>query len=254
MCCKCERDVSRAGFSDSQWLAGSTSKCKECVSEEGMKAAVRLRTCRTCGIEKCKDAFSKSQWSMAHKTGSQCQDCSQQKVKANEEGFRKKYGARSGNAAGETAQVQKLIADKTAAERWVMEASELALPSENLKSYQAMHCLRSTSNWCGRAMEPDDSGIPAKQKLSLLQAVHEELSHMGNRDGIVKALQEEGKSWRNVQLDAQFIVSRCERCRKNTQRGLSQASVRHLPTPGQVGVGFLHSLQSKSFRWEGCCS
>ena len=254
MCCKCERDVSRAGFSDSHWLEGSTSKCKECVSEEGMKAAVRLRTCRTCGIEKCKAAFSKSQWSMAHKTGSQCQDCSQQKVKANEEGFRKKYGARSGNAAGETAQVQKLIADKTAAERWVMEASELALPSENLKSYQAMHCLRSTSNWCGRAMEPDDSGIPAKQKLSLLQAVHEELSHMGNRDGIVKALQEEGKSWRNVQLDAQFIVSRCERCRKNTQRGLSQASVRHLPTPGQVGVGFLHSLQSKSFRWEGCCS
>lgn len=202
-----------------------------------MKATVRLRTCRNCGIEKCKDAFSKSQWSMSQKTGSQCQVCSQQKVQANEENFTKKYCAVGGNAAGENAEVQKLIADKADAERWVMEASELALPSENLKSYQAMHCLRSSPNWSGRAMEPDESGIPAKHKLSFLKAVHEELSHMGNRDGIVQALQEEGKSWKNLQLDAQFVVSRCERCRKNTQRGLSGPSVRHLPTPGQVGVG-----------------
>ena len=79
--------------------------------------------------------------------------------------------------------------DKTFAQRWLIEAPLLALPSENLKSYQAM---------CGIS------------KHELLTTAHEELSHTGGRDAIVTALTEEGKKWNNMAVDAQWVVNRCE--------------------------------------------
>ena len=63
---------------------------------------------------------------------------------------------------------------------------------------------------------------------------------MGGRDELVLALKEEGKTWSNVALDAQWVVNRCEDCRKQTTRDCRKPQPRHLPTPGRAGevIGF----------------
>ena len=116
-----------------------------------------------------------------------------------------------------------------------MEAPLEALPSETQKSYQALKILRAREGSKMSSSKPDNSGIPVADKIAFLKGVHEDLSHLGGRDAIVTALKEEGKTWQNVDMDAEWICKRCERCLSGTTRGKAKGETRHLPTPGQAG-------------------
>ncbi|CAJ1438404.1 unnamed protein product [Effrenium voratum] len=223
----CYGEVERGSFSDSQWLAGSGSRCKLCVRAASLKQSKRAKVCKDCNVEKAKDDFSTTQWQLPLATGSCCVACCQKRLATSQTAFTdfRKNQLNSKAKPQPMAQAADVIwpaADKAGA-RWLLEAPLLALPSENLQSYQAMHGLRGTADWTQKSLRADESGIPAKQKIALLTAAHEELSHMGGRDAIVKALAAEGKE-----------------CRTNTMRDLRRAEPRHLPTPGHAGevIGF----------------
>ena len=134
--------------------------------------------------------------------------------------------------------------------RWLMEAPEIALPSVNAKTYRAMMALKGRQAWTDKVQKPDDSNIPAEEKLSLLRASHQDLSHMGGGTGIQTALKEEGKAWVNVGLDAQFLTLRCPECRANTTRGITKGEARHLPrTWGSWGSHRIRSHESDAAQW-----
>lgn len=193
-----------------------------------------------CEVQKVKAEFSTTQWEQPKAIGSQCKDCSSKRLQQSQDQFLdyKKQNSASHQAGERSLPLADEPAfDKAAAHRWLLTAPLLALPSENAKSFQAMHALRGS----GRTQpSPDNSGVPAEEKLNLLTACHKELSHMGGRDALVQALKEEGKTWTNVSLDAQWVVKRCEECRKQSTRDTRKATPRHLPTPGCAGevVGF----------------
>ena len=238
-CTACGNEVDRAGFSNTQWLSGSSSKCRNCTLTNTMRQPKRVKVCKLCNKEKCKEDFSPTQWEMNQKQGSQCKECCKTRVE-NRQGEFAKAKAAAKQAPDPAASPTWPSEDKTLAQRWLIEAPLLALPSENLQSYQAMYGIRGKQNWTTKQAKPDNSGIPPKRKQELLTTAHEELSHTGGRDAIVTALTEEGKTWNNMALDAQWVVNRCEACRTNSTRDLHQANTRHLPTPGLAGevIGF----------------
>lgn len=125
---------------------------------------------------------------MNQKQGSQCKECWKTRAENAYAEFAKAKAAAK-QVPDPAASPTWPSEDKTLAQRWLIEAPLLALPSENLNSYQAM---------CGIS------------KHELLTTAHEELSHTGGRDAIVTALTEEGKKWNNMAVDAQWVVNRCE--------------------------------------------
>lgn len=239
-CSVCERVVDREGFSETQWKNGAAARCKECLKAALLHEPKKAKPCRTCKLEKVKAEFSTSQWQMPHATGSQCKACSSQRLQCSQDlfvAYKQRQPVLQDDQTPLPIADEEEVFDKAAAHRWLLNAPILALPSEAVKSFRAMHVVRGSGK---EQQAPDKSGIPAEEKLKLLRACHEELSHMGGRDGLVKALKEEGKSWTNVALDAQWVVNRCEDCRKQTTRDTRKPQPRHLPTPGCAGevIGF----------------
>ena len=244
MCFACEKVVNRDGFSDTQWSRGSASRCRACVAFAGHAQAKAVKVCSRCGLEKLKKDFAQTQWEMPKKTGSQCRDCSAQRVQERHKNFCEEIKSKqqllpstAQEATGDSPVAEADDSDKAAAHRWLLNAPLHALPSESVRSFQAMHVLRSSKRV---RPVPDKSGIPAEEKLKLLTACHVELSHLGGRDAVVQALKEEGKTWTNIALDAQWVVKRCEECRSNSTRDCRKPQPRHLPTPGFAGevIGF----------------
>ena len=244
MCFACEKVVNRDGFSDAQWSRGSASRCRACVASAGHAQAKAVKVCSRCGLEKLKKDFAQTQWEMPKKTGSQCRDCSAQRVQERHKNFCEEIKSKqqllpstAQEATGDSPVAEADDSDKAAAHRWLLNAPLHALPSESVRSFQAMHVLRSSKRV---RPAPDKSGIPAEEKLKLLTACHVELSHLGGRDAVVQALKEEGKTWTNIALDAQWVVKRCEECRSNSTRDCRKPQPRHLPTPGFAGevIGF----------------
>ena len=117
--------------------------------------------------------------------------------------------------------------------RWVLHGPELALPSVDRTSYAAMEKLRGRVD--NRSPMADDSGIPSRRKLDLLTAAHEDASHIGGRAAVAKALAEEGSTWTNLILDAQWVIHRCVRCRQTSARGPLQLSHDTFPSRAQQG-------------------
>ena len=107
-----------------------------------------------------------------------------------------------------------------------MEAAESALPSENLQSYHAMYALKGKSEYLRYTPATDQSTIPTSEKINLLKVCHDELSHLGGFRGVVAALKEEGKDWKNMELDAQWLIIRCPQCRKNSTRDMAKSELR----------------------------
>ena len=101
-----------------------------------------------------------------------------------------------------------------------MEAEETELPSVSNKSWNAMYVLNGkmehAHHW---EMQEDASGIAVVDKLAFLKTCHDELSHVGGRQAIIKSLKDEGKTWTNLTLDAQWLVLLCETCRQTSCRG-----------------------------------
>ena len=227
MCFACEKVVNRDGFSDTQWSRGSASRCRACVASAGHAQAKAVKVCSRCGLEKLKKDFAQTQWEMPKKTGSQCRDCSAQRVQERHKNFCEEIKSKqqllpstAQEATGDSPVAEADDSDKAAAHRWLLNAPLHALPSESVRSFQAMHVLRSSKRV---RPVPDKSGIPAEEKLKLLTACHVELSHLGGRDAVVQALKEEGKTWTNIALDAQWVVKRCEECRSNSTRDCKEA-------------------------------
>ena len=78
------------------------------------------------------------------------------------------------------------------------------------------------------------------EKVARIKASHCDLSHMGGARAVVQSLREVGQHWPNAELDAKWILLRCEHCRRNTTRGMAQGQVSHLPNSGVAGevMGF----------------
>ena len=115
----------------------------------------------------------------------------------------------------------RAIGTKDSAMRWVLEAPELSLPSEDQKSFQAMLALRGRPEWWDRQLTQDANGFSVARKLELLKTGHLQSMHLGGRDAITRSLKEAvgDQLWSHADKDAAWIVLRCEHCRQNTIRG-----------------------------------
>ena len=236
-CAECKVHTQRSDFSLTQWGYGVKAKCKVCVNSSAFAADITLRKdtrfCSGCQRDVDVCGFSKTQLSRAvSKVALKCRTCAgtggsvPKKEPISEE---------KPTTSGEPKQC--LVKDKADATRWVMEAEETDLPSVNSRSWHAMRALRNRKGdqWWDTLPAQDKSGISLTLKMSLLKTAHEELSHAKGRDGIVKALKEEGKTWNNMEDDAAWIILRCERCRKSSTAGTCEADIRHLPVPMHAG-------------------
>ncbi|CAJ1444601.1 unnamed protein product [Effrenium voratum] len=162
--------------------------------------------------ERGKDEFTRTQWDLPAAAGSACKSCCQQRVAHRQTSFadeRKRVPvlARSLWPQG--------IAPEFAA-RWILEAGDLDLPSENLKSYQAMLARQGVASFAERAPAPQKkSALGPEKKLQYLSASHQDMAHLGGRDGILQALKSTDLTWPLMKLDATFFVERCQDGRGN---------------------------------------
>ena len=164
----------RCEYTDTQWNKGAQSKSKGCLNEAALAEKNRDRQCNTCGVTKVKGEFSITQWdnSTHTKNGSKCKECCE-KILADTQWVKGwKVTAASKSEAAQTpdgaADVAPEWIEKTKSEamRWLMEAPEIALPSVNAKTYRAMMALKGRQAWTDKVQKPDDSNIPAEEKLS----------------------------------------------------------------------------------------
>ena len=88
-----------------------------------------------------------------------------------------------------------------------------------LKSHQAMHAVKSTAEWWNKTMQADIGSLTVADKVQWVQAVHEDLAHLGGRDAAVTAIKQAGTSWPNMALDAAWILRRCKHCLGSTTKG-----------------------------------
>ena len=105
----------------------------------------------------------------------------------------------------------------------------------NLQSLQAMHAVGNRPEWWKRGMKLDDSQIPVQQKIMMLQASHQDQMHLDGREGMVRALHDEGKRWLNMDLDAAYVLRHCSHCLATSTRGVAEPAPRHLPRPMAAG-------------------
>ena len=240
-CSACGVMTPRDDFTLSQWQAGAAAKCKSCVSKVEIGCHKRLRECNTCNVKKAKAEFSKTQWEQPAKAGSRCKECCSQNLRTSHEEFksRKESQVHEKTVAAPSIDSEDLVPwpsdDKQLAARYIVDTAVEKLPSLDPRSYQALHGLWGRAGWTQKKLTPDPSGIPGEEKLALLRACHEDLSHLGGREGLVGALRKEGKSWQNMDLDAAWFVRHCERCLSHTARGTVQSAPRSLPRPLVAG-------------------
>ena len=204
VCAGCGVDKQRSDYTERQWAFGNASKCRGCVEAGQLSRVMRTRVCVKCGVEKPKGDFSPTQWISPARLGAKCKSCCDENLKMSQERLRDKKKPTA-------MPIENIKEEKEKALRWVMEAEESELPSVSNKSWSAMNVLNGKAeraqSW---DMKPDESGIAVVDKLAFLKTCHDELSHLGGRDAIVKALKEEGKWWTNLSIDAQWVVLRCE--------------------------------------------
>ena len=130
--------------------------------------------------------------------------------------------------------------------RYVLSTAVEKLPSIDVRSFQAVHGLGGRPGWTQKSLTRDVSGISGAEKLALLRACHEDMSHLGGREGLVAALRKEGKSWVNMDLDATWVLRHCERCLSHTCRETVKSTPRSLPRPIVAGSVVLSKRTLKS--------
>ena len=127
--------------------------------------------------------------------------------------------------------------------RYLLYCPIIALPSENVETMRAMRAIAGRSDWRTCKPKKDNSGISADDKLKALLAIFSTLQHLGGRDGLHKALKEEGRKWLNMMEDCAFVGRRCVDCQGLTTRGCAKPPTRHLPRPLCAGlIEFLYLL------------
>ena len=200
VCAACEIEKPRDQYSNTQWEKGTASKCIACCSTpQANNAKVWVRNCVQCSQPLPKESFSKTQWGSSRP---KCEKCCTKNLNQRKQDFA------DASAAGQQQPESSLWPAGTTAEvaaRWILEAPMTDLPSESLKTKQALLAKQGNPKWSSVAMGRQQSTVDAKKKLSFLEAAHRDLEHQGARDGIVSALQSSGVAWPNCKLDAQFF-------------------------------------------------
>ncbi|CAE7300484.1 unnamed protein product, partial [Symbiodinium sp. CCMP2592] len=205
ICSECKQRKDQALFSRTEWAKkDSVSRCLECkpVDANLQKRAKNSKVCAGCNVGTPRAGFTKTQWAAGVK--SKCPKCV------------------------ETAALEQCKLTKTC-------ETHDQLVQRSVQSLAAADPDGWRKNFHLRMLGPDHGGIPAKEKVALLQAAHEDCSHTGGRHAVIRAMKEVGKTWNNIALDGDWIVRRCELCRSNSTREMGKADVRHLPTPLHSG-------------------
>ena len=223
------------------------------------------KTCSKCGAAKPQDAYSKTQWREAKLTKIKCVECSQKAWTASHDAFteRCKQQTVTSSAVGVPLWQTHTVEE---AKRYQVEAPLDALPSECLKSFQAMKALTGAKQWWETSQRLSDSGystdaqpidlqpeaffflgggrtffvfitkaISQELKLELMAAAHRDASHMGGRDAILGALKAQAVHWNQLKLDASWLVAKCQQCAARKTSGMCKAPCRTLPRPLQAG-------------------
>lgn len=68
-----------------------------------------------------------------------------------------------------------------------------------------------------------------------MAAAHRDASHMGGRDAILGALKAQAVHWKQLKLDASWLVAKCQQCAARKTSGMCKAPCRTLPRPLQAG-------------------
>lgn len=129
------------------------------------------------------------------------------------------------------------------------------LPASGIdkKTAQAMHAVGKRANWWMKDIKADTSGISVQEKINKIVTAHESLQHLGGREGVIKVLREAEQTWHNMELDAAFVLRRCDFCLANSTRGVNVPDVRRLPRPlasGEIlGVDLKKVTPSSSEPW-----
>ena len=217
----CHKECDRDNFSTSQWQKGAAAACRNCVESKTSLQRTTAKVCCKCGKHLARASFSKHQWEAKKGTGN-CRACAAAKQQAWRETFNEKQRSKSS--------VASYWPDATTpgeAARFFFEAGPYELPSESGRAFQAAHAklgtcalasdvllkrhiLRCRGNWATRAFQADHSDYTPEKKVDLLAQAHESLGHLGGREGIVAVLKDNGVQWRNIRLDAVFVLQRCQ--------------------------------------------
>ena len=129
------------------------------------------------------------------------------------------------------------------------------LPASGIdkKTAQAMHAVGKRANWWMKDIKADTSGISVQEKINKIVTAHESLQHLGGREGVIKVLREAEQTWNNMELDAAFVLRRCDFCLANSTQGVNVPDVRRLPRPlasGEIlGVDLKKVTPSSSEPW-----
>ena len=98
-----------------------------------------------------------------------------------------------------------------------------------------MHAVGKRSEWWKKCLKLSEDDVSVPRKLALMKAAHDDLQHLGGREGMAKAIRTEGAGWVNLDLDCGFFVRRCDWCLGLTTRGCSDTRPKHLPRPLAAG-------------------
>jgi hypothetical protein len=99
-----------------------------------------------------------------------CKGCADERLKASWKNFEPKQEA-GGREEAPPKSDSWADHSKEAANRWILEAPEIALPSEITKSYQAVQALHSVDLWWEHQPKPSTCKSSAAEKLQLLKVV-----------------------------------------------------------------------------------
>ena len=170
-CPKCQKYQQKPAFSRRMWRhQDGVAKYKSCVSRTMAGQTLRVRTCAVCEVEKACDDFSKSQLGKSVKEGMVCRPCADSRLRASWENV--EAVKPSGEAAADKLDLWR-EKSHDAAHRWILEAPEIALPSEVTKSYQAILGAHSREQWWEQRPKQVVCTTPATEKLRLLKICHE---------------------------------------------------------------------------------
>lgn len=164
VCSFCRVEKACDNSSDAQLHKGTEAKCSNCVHDNKEGEKQHVQKCKACGADKVKAAFSDTQLAKSLQEDSKCNECAQRDLSASQ------YQASSqrqddvclARPSGEWHE-----GSKSEAQRWLLEAPLLSLPSVCRKSYQAMMILRGRKDWQTKVGAADESELIPVQKVHL---------------------------------------------------------------------------------------
>lgn len=115
------------------------------------------KTCSKCGAAKPQDAYSKTQWRGTKLTEIKCLECCQKALTASRDAFAERVKQQTVTSSADEVPLWQTHTVEEA-KRYQLEAPLDSLPSECLKSLQAMKALTGAKQWWETSQLLCDSG------------------------------------------------------------------------------------------------